>query len=93
MNTTATAVTIYGPELNREHQAKGMLHIHAEGCQHGTRYRYLGEHGSFDITITSKADVVRDLYGNTYDNDEAAMSDAIDDLYFAPCISDISKGL
>lgn len=84
-----TRVTIYGPNLNRAAQAKGEMHVHAEGCADGSHYgpgRKYGGDGGWTIEATTRKDVVSAIYPpEDFGYDEADWRD-YDDLYVAPCV-------
>lgn len=83
------AVQIFGPNLNTAGQAKGQMHVHADGCgdckHYGPGTKFGGE-GGWKIEAATRKDVVTEIYPpEDFDYDEADWSQ-YDDLFVAPCV-------
>lgn len=88
-------VNVLGPNLNREGQAKGQLHVHAADCgdcaHYGPGTRYGGDDAGWKFKALTQLEVIEDAYPpnefewDPTDPDDLAMYKA--DLYFAPCVA------
>ena len=89
-------VKVFGPNLSSAAQRKGTFHVHTANCADNAHYgpgrKYGGEDRGFTLTVTSRLEIVQDLYAeimsDTMDPADATPADwdSLDDLYLAPCV-------
>jgi len=88
--TTALDVTVIGPNLMTKDAERGEMHVHAAGCRDIARTEkrnQLGKSYSHDlIGAASKEQVADWIYCDHIDEGSMTLDDAMDQLYFAPCV-------